>query len=379
MKCSCYVHYSLYQELRIVKKGLFCPKGDRKTSPLCRKSALREENSAVWQRARRTGVRKEKLRTGVGKGCFWTSQRRPAADSGATATLRSAAPRLLFLPITAIIKCLPRLPGRSRQTPAPGGRRRPPQISDVQFRNGARAISAAPASLPPAGCQASREVFGEQGEPSPAARARTLPGAGPRFRGFENFPARVPRRRAAAGPEPTRPAPPAGNFSALGCLVTLAFRRASPSARAPRAPSLPPGEDLPRRPRLPSPPPPPLCARPAPPPGREPPPLPPPRCPASRFSKWPGPVPRPDSGERGAEPRAAPGAGSRQRGAGGGGGEEGTRREGLAASFEPTFRQWSKATCPSRLPQRRRRWRRRSRWNCWRPRLPRGRSERPHR
>lgn len=69
------------------------------------------------------------------------------------------------------------------------------------------------------------------------------------------------------------------------------------------------------------------------------------------------------------------GAGSGERGAG----EEGTRREGLAASFEPTFRQWSKATCPSRLPQRRRRWRRRSRWNCWRPRLPRRRSERPHR
>lgn len=68
-----------------------------------------------------------------------------------------------------------------------------------------------------------------------------------------------------------------------------------------------------------------------------------------------------------------------ERGAGGGGGEEGTRREGLAASFEPTSRQWSKATCPGRLPQRRRRWRRRSRWNCWRTRLPRGRSERPHR
>lgn len=83
--------------------------------------------------------------------------------------LGSSAPRLSCLPITATIKCLQRLTGGPRQAPAPGGRRPPPQIADVQFSNGARAISAAPAPLPPAGGQASREVAGEQGEAEPGS------------------------------------------------------------------------------------------------------------------------------------------------------------------------------------------------------------------
>lgn len=71
-------------------------------------------------------------------------------------------------------------------------------------------------------------------------------------RGFENFPAPVPRRRAAAESEPTRSAPPAKNFSEWRWLVTLAFRRASPLARAPGAPSSWRGTSLePARPAVP--------------------------------------------------------------------------------------------------------------------------------
>ncbi|XP_066088515.1 voltage-dependent L-type calcium channel subunit beta-2 isoform X3 [Saccopteryx bilineata] len=80
-------------------------------------------------------------------------------------------------------------------------------------------------------------MFGSRGGRARASE-RHLPGARPRFRGFENFPARVSRRRAAAEPDPRGPRPPRGTFLPLRRRVTLAPRRASPWARAPPAPSL---------------------------------------------------------------------------------------------------------------------------------------------
>lgn len=218
-------------------------------------------------------------------------------------------PRLFCHRVTATIECLPLPTGRPPQTLAPGRGGGAPEASPDRRR---AASDRSPGGLcrqrPRSGPRAARlparwSRSRRGGEPGAAARATRLPGARPRFRGFENFPARVPRRRAAAGPEPTRPAPPAGNFSAPGCLVTLAFRRASPWARAPRAASLPPSlppRSSPGRPRLASPSPP-LRARPARPPRR----------PASRFSKWPGPVLRPESAASAApSPGRPPGAGS---------------------------------------------------------------------
>lgn len=139
---------------------------------------------------------------------------------------------------------------------------------------------------------------------SSAAGERKPPGARPGFRGFENFPARVPRRRAAAAPEPRRPAPPAGNFSAFRWPVTLAGRRASPWARAAGAPSLsartcPSAGGSSARSAL---------ALPAPPAAR---------LPRASLATWPGCAPRPER----REPRAAPaaGGGERRRGPAAGG------------------------------------------------------------
>lgn len=185
---------------------------------------------------------------------------------------------------------------------------------------------------------------------------------------------------------------PRGTFR----LVTLAFRRTSPWLALPELPPLlartfpgARGSD-PRRaaPALPGP----GCpAEGAPLPSTAAAPPRPASC-AARFARCPGPIPRTERlaarrgvpGRCGAlrreQPGLSPGRPPEPIGAPGGGGEEeGIRRRGWLLRSEPTFRQWSKATCPSRLPQRRRRWRRRSRWNCWRTWLPRGRSEPPHR
>lgn len=145
-------------------------------------------------------------------------------------------------------------------------------------------------------------------EGSPDVRGRRVPGARPRFRGFENFPARVPWRRAAAEPDP-RGRASRGELSASRRRVTLAFRRASPwAALRPPAPSL-----LART--VPAPP---LWARSAR-PGRwrrRPSPPPPPGSPARRSSRWPSPVPRAD-GRRARS--AAPAPGGWERGGEGGG------------------------------------------------------------
>lgn len=99
---------------------------------------------------------------------------------------------------------------------------------------------------------------GERREWNWAAGGRKPPGARPRFRGFENFPARVPRRRAAAAPG--APAARASRGELLGVSVACHSRRPTRLPLGSRGRSaLPLGEDLPRRRRLPCP----LGARPA--------------------------------------------------------------------------------------------------------------------
>lgn len=143
-------------------------------------------------------------------------------------------------------------------------------------------------------------------EGSPDVRGRQLPGARPRFRGFENFPARVPWRRAAAEPDPRGRASRGELSASRRRRVTLAFRRASPwAALRPPAPSL-----LART--VPAPP---LGARSAR-PGRgrrRPSPPPPPSSPARRPSEWPSLVPRPDSRRASAAPARAAGSGEETR------------------------------------------------------------------
>lgn len=152
-------------------------------------------------------------------------------------------------------------------------------------------------------------------------------------RGFENFPAPVPRRRAAAESEPTRPAPPAKNFSEWRWLVTLAFRRASPWLVLPERP--PPGGDLPWSPPAPQSQSRPLAGPEAPKSGC-PSPGPPSRVPAPPplgFATCSSVVPSTENLRSWGEE------------------EQGTWgvEEGPAA-LESTFRRWSKATRPSRLP-----------------------------
>lgn len=121
-----------------------------------------------------------------------------------------------------------------------------------------------------------RVAVGEPRAPSGAARARQLRGARPRFRGFENFPARVPRRRAAAGRDPRGLRLPRGTFRLLGPRRSGFAMRLPLGSRG--ASSLPLGEDLARA----------AAARSlSPAPSRR------PRL-SRRLSQWPGPAPRAD-------------------------------------------------------------------------------------
>jgi len=229
---------------------------------------------------------------------------------------------------------------------------RPREVSGAQGWRGASRVPRSSDLFPPAGSGGSRT--GQPGEGSPRAR-------GLAFAALKTFQRACHGEARRLRPGPRRPAPPAGNFWVFRWPVTLVGRRASPWARAAGAPSLSartcPGAGGSRARSA--------LALPAPPP---------PGFPAPCVSTWPGRAPHPER----LEPPGGPWSGQ----AGKGGGDPppgGVGGGGLAAGSRPTFRQWSRTTCPSRLPQRRRRWRRRSRWNCWRTRLPRGRSERPHR